>query len=152
MKILYLISILLSLLLLNSCGSGPTEHSALDEKTSASDSVYNVCYASFIQQDTVLLNALVYGDSIKGSLGYKLYEKQQNNGLILGKMHGDTLRALYTFMKGDSELINEITFLKKDSVLTEGLGTRTIKDGKLVFENNQNIKYTGLRLAKTKCK
>ena len=152
MKILYIISMLASLLLLNSCGSGPTENSALHVKNSASDSVYNLCYASFVQKDTVLLNALMYGDSIKGSLGYKLYERQQDNGLILGKMHGDTLRALYTFMKGDSELINEITFLRKESILTEGLGKRVRKAGKLVFENTRNVEYTGLKLAKVKCK
>ena len=152
MKFAYTLVSLLSLFILNSCNSGPTENSALNMKTSESDSVYNLCYSSLVKKDTVLLNALMFGDSIKGSLGYKLYEKEQKNGLILGKMYGDTLRALYTFMAGDSQFINEISFLRDDTLLTEGLGDRVLKGGKFVFTDNKKVQFKGLELVKSKCK
>ena len=135
-----------------SCNSNPTQNSALNTKRSDLDSNFNICYSSVINKDTVLLNALMYGDSIKGSLGYKLYEKERNNGFVLGKMYGDTLKALYTFMVKDSQFINEITFLRTDTLLIEGLGKRIEKEGKLVFENQKQIRYKGLVLAKSDCK
>ncbi|CAG5067834.1 hypothetical protein DYBT9623_00561 [Dyadobacter sp. CECT 9623] len=142
----------LSLLALTACNSGPTENSAVNTKTSESDSTFNLCYASFVQQDTVLFNALMFGDSIKGSLGYKLYEKQQNNGMLLGKMQGDTIWGLYTFMAADSQFINEVSFLKKDTLLVEGLGKRVFRDGKFVFDDKASVRYDGVKLAKSKCK
>lgn len=135
-----------------SCNSGPTDNTGLDMKTSAKDSVFNLCYTSFAKKDTVLLKALMYGDSIKGSLGYKLYEKEQQNGLVMGKMHGDTLRALYTFMAGDSEFINEVVFIRKDTLLIEGTGDRVLKKGQFVFKNKNNLRYDGIVLIKDDCK
>ncbi|WP_439558174.1 hypothetical protein [Dyadobacter sp.] len=142
----------LGAMFLTACNSGPTENSALNTKKSESDSTYNLCYSSFVQKDTVLFNALMYGDSIKGSLGYKLYEKGQNNGLFLGKMAGDTLWGTYTFMSSDSEFVNEVTFLRNDTLLVEGIGDRVFKDGKFVFADKASVRYAGVKLEKTDCK
>ncbi|WP_157486732.1 hypothetical protein [Dyadobacter alkalitolerans] len=147
-----IVLISLAFIFLTSCNSGPTENTGLNKKTSDSDSVFNFCYASFVKKDTVLLNALVYGDSIKGSLGYKLYEKHQDNGLLMGTMHGDTIWGLYTFMSSDSEYVNEVTFLRKDTLLIEGRGKRTFKDGKFAFKDRSKVQYSGVALAKTDCR
>jgi len=121
-------------------------------KTSSGDSTFNVCYSSIIKKDTVLLNALMTGDSIKGSLGYKLYEKDQNNGIILGKMHGDTMRVNYTFMSEGKESVREVVFLKKDTLLVEGYGDVREDGGKMVFSNINSVKFDGLVLVKVPCK
>ena len=134
------------------CNSGPTENSAINTKTSEKDSTFNVCYSSIVKKDTVLLNALMTGDSITGSLGYKLYEKDQNNGSILGKMYGDTLKAMYTFMSEGKESIREVIFIKQDSLLVEGSGELKEMNGKVVFDNSRDIKFDGLVLAKVPCK
>jgi hypothetical protein len=151
MKISVILFFLATLFLI-SCNSGPTENTGINRKTSDSDSTFNLCYSSFVKKDTVLFNALVYGDSIKGSLGYKLYEKQQDNGLLLGKMVGDTIWGLYTFMSADSEFVNEVTFLRVDTLLIEGLGDRVLKNGKFVFADKSKIRYAGVKLAKNDCK
>lgn len=134
-----------------SCNQNPTQNAAVNMKTSDSDSTFNICYSSIAKKDTVLLNAVVIGDSVKGSLGYKLYEKDQNNGSILGKMYGDTLKATYTFMSEGSESVREVVFLKKDSLFVEGYGDIKEEEGKTVFEKN-TIKFDGIVLQKVPCK
>jgi len=154
MKIRYnrLLAFASMLLLLGSCNWSPTQNSAINTKKSSSDSTFNICYSSVVKKDTVLLNALVYGDSIRGSLGYKLYEKDQNNGSILGTMQGDTLRAMYTFVSEGSESVREVVFLKKDTLLVEGYGELKDDKGKVVFEDIKNIKFSGIVLQKVPCK
>jgi hypothetical protein len=138
--------------ILSACNSGPTENSAINTKRSEKDSTFNICYSSIVKKDTVLLNALMTGDSINGSLGYKLYEKDQNNGSIIGKMHGDTLRAMYTFMSEGKESVREVIFIKRDSLLVEGSGGLKEVDGKVVFDDSKDIKFNGLVLARVPCK
>ena len=134
------------------CNSGPTENSAINTKTSKKDSTFNVCYSSIVKKDTVLLNALMTGDSITGSLGYKLYEKDQNNGSILGKMYGDTLKAMYTFMSEGTESFREVAFIKKDSLLVEGYGPMKEVNGKTIFTDAAKVNFTGIILQKVPCK
>jgi len=135
-----------------SCNSGPTQNSALDTRRSASDTTYNICFSSVVKKDTVLLNAHISGDSITGSLGYKLYEKDQNNGSIMGKMYGDTLRAMYTFMSEGTESFREVTFIKKDSLFIEGYGPMKEVNGKTIFTDPGKVSFTGTVLQKTACK
>ncbi|MCE7042456.1 hypothetical protein [Dyadobacter sp. CY312] len=134
------------------CNSNPTQNTALDTKRSDEDSTFNICYSSIVKKDTVLLNAHMSGDSVTGSLGYKLYEKDQNNGSILGKMYGDTLRGMYTFMSEGKESVREVAFIKKDSLLVEGYGALEEKNGKTVFKDPQQLKFDGIVLAKAPCK
>ena len=137
---------------MSGCNHSPTENSAVNMKTSKKDSTFNICYSSIVKKDTVLLNALMSGDSITGSLGYKLYEKDQNNGSIIGKMSGDTIRARYTFMSEGKESIREVAFLRKDTLLIEGLGNLKEENGQVIFENIKDIKFNGLVLSKVSCK
>lgn len=137
---------------ITACNQSPTQNSAVEMKTSETDSTYNVCYSSVVKKDTVLLNALMTGDSITGSLGYKLYEKDQNNGTILGKVYGDTIRAAYTFMSEGRESVREVVFLKKDSLLVEGYGKVKEENGRMVFDNINTVKFDGLVLQRVPCK
>lgn len=121
-------------------------------KTSEKDSTFNICYSSVVKKDTVLLNALMYGDSVKGSLGYKLYEKDHSNGSLIGKMYGDTLKATCTFMVKGAESIQEVVFLKKDTLFVEGLGDRNTENGKITFRDQAKIHYDGLVLSLVPCK
>lgn len=151
MKINFLLGSL-SLFFVTACNSGPTENTGINRKLSDQDSTYNICYTSVIKKDTVLFNGLVYGDSIKGSLGYKLYEKQQQNGALIGIMHGDTIWGTYTFMAQDSEFVNEVSYLRNDSVMIEGLGERKLEGDKFVFTDKSRLRYQGVRLMRTDCK
>jgi hypothetical protein len=139
-------------MLLFGCNSNPTQNSAINRKTSEKDSTFNICFSSVLKKDTVLLNALMYGDSVKGSLGYKLYEKDHSNGSLLGKMYGDTLKATCTFMVQGAESIQEVIFLRKDTLLVEGLGDRKSEKGKIYFQNQASVHFDGLVLSRVPCK
>ena len=144
--------LLVSAIFLIACNSGPTDNTGINQKRSEKDSTYNICYTSQIKKDTVLFNGLVFGDSIKGSLGYKLYEKQQQNGHLLGTVRGDTIWGLYTFMASDSVFVNEVTFLKTDSMMIEGIGNRLLVGKKFVFDDTSKVRYIGIKLARTDCR
>ena len=68
------------------------------------------------------------------------------------EMHGDTLWGVYTFMSSDSDFVNEVTFLRNDSLLIEGRGERILKNGKFVFPDKSKVEYSGVTLAKADCK
>ncbi|MGV3603049.1 MAG: hypothetical protein ACO1N1_17665 [Dyadobacter fermentans] len=140
------------LLFLVACNSGPTENTGINQKLSDEDSTFNICYTSLIKKDTVLFNGLVYGDSIKGSLGYKLYEKQQQNGTLLGVMRGDTIWGTYTFMSADSEFVNEVSYLLNDSLMIEGLAERNLRGKVFVFDDKARVQYNGMKLRRTDCR
>ncbi|MBE9461686.1 hypothetical protein IEE83_07310 [Dyadobacter sp. UP-52] len=148
----YILFFSCAIMLMFACNSGPTQHSAVNMKTSDKDSTFNICYSSVVKKDTVLLNALMFGDSVKGSLGYKLYEKDHSNGSLLGKMYGDTLKATCTFMVKGSESIQEVIFLKKDSLFVEGLANRKTENGKIVFADSEKLHFDGIILKQVPCK
>ena len=137
---------------ISACNQSPTQNSAVNMKPSPGDTTFSLCYSSTVKKDTVRLNALMTGDSIIGSLGYKLYEKDQNNGNILGKMYGDTIRAIYTFMSEGKESVREVAFLKKGTSLVEGYGNVREEGGKMVFEDFEQLKFNGIVLVKVPCK
>lgn len=134
-----------------SCKSKSAKTEVVDQQ-SVGDSTYHRCYSSFINRDTVSLNALIYGDSIKGSLGYKLYEKDQNNGTLLGRMYGDTIRALYTFVSEGVESTRQVIFLQRDSLLVEGVGDLKEENGRVVFDNVNKVEFGGIVLVQSDCK
>ncbi len=137
---------------LMACNLNPTQNAAVDTYSGPTDSTYNICYESIMDRDSVFFNALIYGDSIKGSLGYKLYEKDQNNGSVLGTIHGDTIRALYTFMSEGQESTREIIFLQEDKQLVEGYGTMEERNGRTMFKHNIAFRFDGIRLKEVNCK
>ncbi|MCF2447688.1 hypothetical protein L0657_27280 [Dyadobacter sp. CY345] len=150
-KSLFPLSVLTAFLLA-SCNSSPTQNSALDTKSSDRDSTFNICYSSILKKDTVMMNALMYGDSIKGSLGYKLYEKDENNGSFFGKMFGDTLKAMCTFKTATSESVQQVIFLRNDTLLIQASGEHIEQNGKIVFSKPDQVRFDGLILSKVPCK
>lgn len=152
MKIIQILPLAAISIFAIACNSNPTQNTAIDTKRSEQDSTFNICFSSIVKKDTVLLNAHMSGDSVTGSLGYKLYEKDQNNGSILAKMYGDTLRGMYTFMSEGKESVREVVFIRKDTLLIEGYGPLKEVDGKTVFEDAAKIRFNGIVLSEAPCK
>ena len=134
------------------CNSGSAQNKAADTKYPESDFKVRKCYFGVLEKDSVLLNASMKGDSITGTLDYKLYEQDNSNGVFRGKMYGDTLRVLYTFVSEGMESVSEVTFLKKDSLLISGYGPMKESDGKMVFADYKDVKFDGLALREVGCK
>lgn len=114
--------------------------------------LHMACYAT-TGKDSVLLKVSISGTVIKGTLIYKLYQKDKNTGTLDGKLYGDTLIANYQFMSEGIESVRQVAFLIKDSIATEGYGDVADKEGKMIFEDWKSLNFkNGLSLKKIDCK
>ena len=66
---------------------------------------------------------------VTGDLVYMFFEKDKNQGKIIGKMRGDTLVAKYHFISEGVLSTRDAIFLKKKSTWTEGFGEIEEKAG-----------------------
>ncbi|MEJ7666578.1 MAG: hypothetical protein WKG07_47195 [Hymenobacter sp.] len=69
-----------------------------------------------------------------GQLVYRYFEKDQTGGILRGTLHGDTLRADYTFQSEGRESVREVAFLRRGTGWVEGYGDMAAQAGKLVFK------------------
>ncbi len=101
-----------------------------------------ICYQGIIKQDTINLSLQIEDNQeVKGDLVYLFFEKDKNNGTIVGKMFGDTLKANYTFISEGKESVREIVFLKKGKIMIEAYGDVEEKEGKTVFINFKKLYF-----------
>ena len=119
----------------------------------SADDPAHFCYEYISSQDTVQLELVVGPDDmISGDLLYQLAGKDRNNGTLKGIIHEDTILADYTFMSEGKQSVREITFLRKDSSLTEGYAAMEDADGKLQFKSGVIPQDKGMKLMLRNCK
>lgn len=119
----------------------------------SADEPAHFCYASANNQDTVELELVVGPDDmVSGELLYQLAGKDRNKGTLKGVLHNDTILADYTFISEGKQSVREVTFLKKDSSLTEGYAAMEEVEGKMQFKAGVIPNYSGMKLMLTNCK
>jgi hypothetical protein len=125
------------------------------EKIVVEEAVSDECYSASIKKDTILMNLTIKGNEVtNGKLSYKFYEKDQNEGTLVGKLRGDTLIADYTFMSEGVSSVRQVAFLKKGNTYVEGYGD-VVDDnkGKVTFKDIKQLKFEGKTvLSKVDCK
>jgi hypothetical protein len=99
------------------------------------------CYAKLTGKDTVQLRLAMSGNTVTGSLLYKLAEKDSNKGQLQGTMHGDVLIADYTFRSEGRESVRQVAFQIKDSTAAEGYGQVEEKNGRMVFTDPKKLSF-----------
>lgn len=110
------------------------------------------CYTYIKDRDTAKITMMSAGEITTGELSYSLYEKDKNNGVFEGELHGDTLIAEYTFNAEGKESVRQVAFLKKGDQLLEGYGDAEEKNGKMMFKNTAALKFgQGIVFRKTTC-
>jgi hypothetical protein len=129
-------------LLTQSCNNESSETSTAESQTKSADegSPMN-CYRFASKNDTIVLKLIHIGNSITGTLVYKLHEKDKNMGTIQGNMRGDVLVADYTFMSEGVKSIRQIAFKKVDSGFIEGYGETTIANDRVIFTNIDSLTF-----------
>ena len=100
------------------------------------------CYAYTSNKDSVLMEITTSGNSVLGTLTYKIFEKDQNRGTIRGTMNGDTLIAAYKFMSEGMESVREVAFVKKGEGFIEGFGEVEEVNGAMKFKDISTLKYS----------
>ena len=90
---------------------------------------------------------------VNGKLTYKLYQKDKNEGTLIGNMKGDTLIADYTFMSEGTSSVREVAFLKRENTFIEGYGDVAEANGKVIFKDKKKLKFDPkMVLTKVDCK
>jgi hypothetical protein len=131
--------------LIFACQSNKTEQKendtmALDTNVQAGTQQF--CYSYIKDKDTATLKIMNSGTITTGELSYNLYEKDKNNGIVEGELHGDTLLAEYTFNSEGKESVRQVAFLKKGNQLLEGFGDVVEgKNGKMMFKDTSKLTF-----------
>jgi hypothetical protein len=125
------------------------------EKIVIEETKHQECYRAILKKDTVSLTLNIKnGQLSSGNLNYNFYEKDKNEGTLVGELKGDTLYADYTFMSEGTSSVREVVFLKKDDSYIEGFGD-VVDDnkGKVTFKGKKKLQFDGsIVLSKVDCK
>lgn len=101
-----------------------------------------ICYQGIIKSDTINLSLeIAENQDVKGDLSYLFFEKDKNNGVVVGKMVGDTLKGNYTFMSEGLESSREIVFLRKGKIMIEAYGDVEQVNKKTVFKDPKKLYF-----------
>lgn len=142
-------------LALAACNSNSTQTSNTANTTPSDSSIQNTqqsCFQYIKDKDTARITMMSSGVITTGELSYNLYEKDKNNGVFEGELHGDTLIAEYTFNSEGRESIRQVGFLKKGDQLIEGYGDQEEKNGKMMFKNTSKLSFSNsIVFNKTAC-
>ena len=85
---------------------------------------------------------LQFTQVVNGTLIYNLYEKDKNTGVIIGKMHEDTLVADYTFNSEGIKSIREVMFYWNKTDFREGYGEMISKDNNMIFKDPRSVVFS----------
>lgn len=100
------------------------------------------CYRYANNNDTIILKTITVGDAITGILVYKLYQKEENEGTILGGMRGDLLVANYTFFsEGVQQGVRQVAFKRSGNDFIEGFGETEQKPDRIVFKDLGSLSF-----------
>lgn len=131
------------------------EAPAASEKIAVEEPVSEECYSAIIKKDTILMTLNIKGNELtSGKLSYNFYEKDKNEGTLVGEIKEDTLFADYTFMSEGVFSVRQVAFLKKGDSYVEGYGD-VVGDnkGKVTFKDTKQLKFEGnIVLSKVDCK
>ena len=130
-----------SILVLTACNNNAEQPSSTTETkdTSKQEEVKiqvpnTVCYLNVTAKDSIFLKTEIFPNVITGTLKYKFFEKDNNNGEIDGTLHGDTLIADYKFMSEGVQSVRKVMFLINDNSATEIYDAGEAKAEKTVFK------------------
>lgn len=112
------------------------------------------CYQGVLKKDTISMSLNLKGNQISsGKLSYKFFEKDRNQGTLIGELRGDTLIADYTFMSEGTTSVRQVAFLKKGNAYVEGYGDIIEDNGKVIFKNIKQLNFDSKTiLSKVACK
>ena len=138
-----------------SCKKEKEKVSAASEKTVVEESESKECFRAILKKDTITLTLNIKnGQLSSGNLSYNFYEKDKNEGVLVGELKGDTLYANFTFTSEGISSVREVAFLKKGNTYVEGFGD-LVEDnkGKSIFKDKKQLKFDGnVFLPKVDCK
>lgn len=110
------------------------------------------CFIQVAGKDTARLSFEVAGDSVRGKLEYKRFEKDSNKGTIKGVMQGNILNLQYTFMSEGMESSNQAVFKVEGDKVYEGRAKEFDQEGRPVFgEDLGKVEWDSVGFVRGEC-
>jgi hypothetical protein len=151
---------LLAIIFISGCINDPKEGTHVIESKDVTDNVtiqdpenkLGGCYVSILKRDSANLNLIIKNNYVSGTLEYKLYEKDRNNGTISGKYEDSLIVLNYTFQSEGISSIREVVFKVVNGELLEGQGLIEMKGDTAKFKDISKLIYPEeYRFKKTDC-
>ncbi|HZF63408.1 MAG TPA: hypothetical protein VEZ55_02935 [Chitinophagaceae bacterium] len=92
-------------------------------------------------RDTAVLALQVKDTSVSGTLQFKWYEKDHNNGTVKGVIRDSIIWVDYTFQSEGITSVREEAFLMRPDSLIRATGEIVNKEGKQQFSDKLRLKY-----------
>lgn len=138
------------LYLLVSCTNN-TDNAKPDNAGSKPSSPMN-CYRYSNAKDTITLKLIHVGESITGTLAYKMPQVNTAKGTIQGYIENDLLVATFTPFV-DSTMPKQIAFKLVGNYFIEGAGETSEENGKRFFKNRNELHFIdAIKLVEFDCK
>jgi len=103
------------------------------------------CYRLILERDTADLSVSIIGDSVTGLLKFNMFEKDDSEGFIKGRLTDSVIMAEYTFVsEGRESNVNEVMFLLTPNSVVQGYGQLVEVDGKYVFPDSAEINFSSV--------
>jgi hypothetical protein len=152
MKNLFLLFGVASLITLASCTSNTKKAESKDSVEIFTLKNAN-CFKAVSNADTATLKFDQKGKKVIGELAFKIKDKENTNGTIIGAFKGDTLFVDYTFKLKGKEYKNPQVFLKQENNLLQGAGELEVYVGRTYFKKTVPINFkNGFVFEPTDCK
>jgi len=147
------ITLFIVLLALSACNNNTDKAPELTvNKPADLPAPITTCYRYTANRDTIELTVTPTGDSIVGTLAYRLWEKDRNSGAFIGRMKGDLLIAEYTFQSEGGTSTRQVAFKKGTQSFEEGYGDVNATNDRVAFKNLDSLTFKGdIKLQEVSC-
>ncbi|MCF6402250.1 hypothetical protein L3C95_05145 [Chitinophaga filiformis] len=111
------------------------------------------CYTKISGKDTSYLQFKTDKEVIDGRLEYHLFEKDKNEGVIMGTIANNVIRAEYSFMSEGTISKRPIVFKVENDQVFEAISSSLDAEGNPVFDKDQSkLKFEDVPFVKSACK
>ncbi|HUM65242.1 MAG TPA: hypothetical protein PLV32_05330 [Chitinophagaceae bacterium] len=135
-------------ILLSSCNdeASTSENGAMQDTTKAlelvkSDTVPTGCFIQINGKDTANLQLEAKANGVSGSLSYRIFEKDRNDGTVQADLAGDIIRGWYLFKSEGVVSVREVAWKVNGDELLPATGELTQRNDTTLFAKPDNLKF-----------
>lgn len=141
------LALAVSLILAGSCNNQSNSSVESKDTTLAEShvevkpSIPSGCYAQIEKRDTSLMQFQQKDSSINGTLSYKLFEKDRNDGTFEADIVGSIITGWYIFKSEGVVSVRQVAWKINGEELWPGEGEVTQRNDTTVFVQPDNLKF-----------
>lgn len=109
------------------------------------------CYLMIQGKDTASLQMTAVDGNVSGTLQYRRFEKDDNDGTIKGSVRDGLIDANYTFQSEGTTSVRQVVFSIKGDSLYEGYGEIKVTADSAAFINTSQLKFLPVPFVKIDC-